>query len=468
MSTVLNVDIKKYRPRDYQIPVFKALEQDKFKRLVVIWPRRAGKDVMAFNIIIRAALRRIGTYFYIFPTFSSGRRILWDAITNTGERILDYIPAELVESKNEQMMRIKLKNGSIISIIGSDNYNNSMIGCNPIGCVFSEYALQDEKAYSLGAKPILAANDGFALFLSTPRGRNHLYTLWDIAVKNPDSWYSNILTVKDTKHISELEIQADIDRGEISFDLAQQEYYCSFDMGIDGSIFGASLDRMRFNEQIGVVPWQPNHKVSTSWDVGNDGTAIIFYQSIGQTVNIIDCYQNSGEQLEFYINHINSKPYTYGKHFGPHDLRVREYTSKGYTRLEKARQLGLKFEIVDSVGLEDGIEYAKSSMAKMWMDKSKCEPLIVALENYRYEFDRKNSRYKNTPLHDRHSHFADSFRYLSLSLPKNRDSLTQEDIDRQRREALYGNKGSLPPFFRDSDWNNEPHNFGSGFNQGMR
>jgi len=468
MTKSIEIHLDKYIPRSYQIPVFDALENKQFRRLVIIWPRRAGKDIVGFNLMIRAALRRIGMYFYVFPTFSSGRRILWDAITNTGERILDYLPAELIDRKNEQQMKIQLKNGSIIQIIGSDNYDNTLIGTNPIGMIFSEYSLQDEMAWAF-SKPILQANDGWACFLSTPRGKNHLYSLWEIASANPDAWFCNMLTVKDTKHVDETEIERDIARGEISWDLAQQEYYCSFDMGISGSVYGTSLDRMKHNEQIGIVPWQSNHKVHTSWDIGNDMTCIIFFQQIGQIVNVIDYYQKSGEQLEFYVNYLNSKPYTYGRHFFPHDMRVTEWGGKKYTRVEKARQLGIKADIVESVGLEDGIEYVKSSMAKIWIDNRKCTDLITALENYRYEYDRKKSSYKNIPLHDKYSHGSDAFRYMCLSLPKTTDSLTQADIDKQRREALYGNKGSLPPFFRDDNpWIQEPHGFGNDFNQGMR
>jgi hypothetical protein len=273
-----------------------------------------------------------------------------------------------------------------------------------------------------------------------------------------------MLTIKDTKHISEEDIQRDIDMGEISFDLAAQEYHCSFDMGIDGSVYGKTLDIMRHKGQIGIVPWQPNHKVHTAWDIGIEGTAIIFYQCIGQTVNIIESYEKSGEQLEFYVNYINSKPYTYGKHFFPHDMNHKEFSGKKFTRLEKARQLGVKGEIVDSVGLEDGIEYTKSAMARMYIDEKNAASLIISLENYRYEWDRKNSRYKSIPLHNKYSHTADALRYTALSLPKSSDSLTQADIDRQRAQALYANQSSLPPFFQDSQpWRNEPHGFGNGF-----
>lgn len=450
MNDKVVVNLDKFKPRDYQLPVFRALERDGYKKLVVIWPRRSGKDLVGFNIIIRQAFKRVGTYYYVFPTFSSGRRILWDAITNTGERVLKFIPKEVIESTNEQQMRIKLINGSMIQIIGSDNYDNTLIGTNPVGMVFSEYSLQDERAYFF-SKPILAGNDGWALFLSTPRGKNHLYSLWKIATANPKVWYSNILTVDDTKHIDKAEIQADIDRGEISWELAQQEYFCSFDIGVDGAVFGAALDRMKLNGQVSLVPWQPQYKVNTAWDIGNDMTSIIFYQCIGQIINVIDYYENSGQQIEFYVNILNSKSYTYGKHFFPHDMRVTEWGGKKYTRIEKARQLGIKAEIVDSVSIADGIEFVKSSMSKIWIDDKKCKKLISALENYRYEFDRKLSRYKDKPLHDKYSHGSDSFRYMCLSLPKTRDGLTQKDIDMQRRDALYGDNGSLAEVFQQPD-----------------
>jgi intein-like protein with splicing domain/LAGLIDADG DNA endonuclease family protein len=212
-----------FSPRSYQLPIWEAMK--KYKRLILIMPRRSGKDVLCFNILYREALRKVGSYYYVFPTFSSGRRILWDQITMDGKRILDYIPHELIESKNEAMMRIKLVNGSYIQVIGSDNFDNTLVGTNPRGIIFSEYALQNSEGYAYSL-PILRANDGFALFQSTPRGRNHFFDLWKIAQANPDVWFSYKLTVEDTKHVDVTQIRADVERGEISEDLVQQEYYC--------------------------------------------------------------------------------------------------------------------------------------------------------------------------------------------------------------------------------------------------
>lgn len=456
MQEEVIITLDKFKPRPYQLPIFKALEEDGFKKILVIWPRRAGKDMVSFQLLIRAAFRRVGSYYYVFPTFSSGRRILWDAICSDGTAVLDFIPKEVIESKNEQMMRIKLINGSLIQIIGSQDFNKTLIGTNPVGFIFSEYALQDENAYKF-SKMIIQANDGFACILSTPRGRNHLYDLYQIAKVNPKHWFTSFLTIKDTKHVSEEEIQAEVDRGELSWEMAQQEWYCDFNLGIEGSVYGTVLDRMRLNGQIGNVPWQPQYKVETAWDIGNEGTSIIFFQSIGQVFHIIDHYEKSREQLEFYVNILNSKPYTYGRHYFPFDMKITEWGGKKFTRVEKARQLGIKADIVDSVGLEDGIEYVKSSMSKIWIDEKKCEHLIAALENYRYEYDTIRSMYKNKPVHDKWSHACDALRYACLSFPKSRIGLTQEDIDRQKAEALYGNKSNLPEFFRDDQpWHKNP------------
>ena len=72
-NKVLELDVKKYQPRDYQRPVFKAFEKDGFNRGVVCWPRRAGKDLTALNLLLRAALRKVGVYFIVYPTYSQGR-----------------------------------------------------------------------------------------------------------------------------------------------------------------------------------------------------------------------------------------------------------------------------------------------------------------------------------------------------------------------------------------------------------
>lgn len=444
--------LNEFIPRSYQLPMLKALDEG-YKRVLGVLPRRAGKDITALNYVIRRMWDCPGVYYYIFPTYSQAKKVIWDSITNEGKKIMDYFPADLVISTNSQEMKVRMhaKNGkeSLFQLIGSDNYD-SLMGTNPRGCVFSEYALQDPLAYQY-IRPILTANGGWALFISTPRGKNHLWQLAELAQISPD-WFYYRLTVEDTSHISLEDIEKERREGIMSEDMIQQEYYTSFDMGIEGSYYSRYLDTMRREKRLADVPWENGFKVHTAWDLGiRDNTSIIFFQVIGQTIRIIDCYENSKHGLEHYVNILQNKPYTYGSHIAPHDIRVREWSS-GFSRLDKARELGVKFTVADNMEVPDGIEAVRSLFSKLWIDEKKAEPLIKSLENYRQEWDSKKKIYKPRPLHDWSSHFADAMRYLAVSLPKTRDDLTPEELDKRYEEAVYGKDSTLPSFFHSNPY----------------
>jgi len=451
-----NVEIQRklngFEPRPYQLPILKALDSG-FKRVLAILPRRAGKDITALNYVIRRMYEDPGVYYYIFPTYSQAKKVIWDSITNDGKRILDYFPSELIVQKNSQEMKIRMKtrNGqeSLFQLIGSDNYD-SLVGTNPKGCVFSEYALQDPMAYQF-LRPILTANGGWALFISTPRGKNHLWALTQIAERSPD-WFYLKLTVEDTEHIPLEEIQKEKAEGLMSEDMIQQEYFTSFTMGVEGSYYAKYIEQAKREHRIGDVPWENGFKVHTAWDIGvRDSTTIIFFQNIGQTIRIIDCYENSKHGLEHYAQIIHNKPYVYGVHIAPHDIAVREWGS-GMTRIEKAKELGIKFATAGQIEISDGIEAVRSLFSKLWIDENKCKLLVKALENYRQEFDSKKKVYKSHPLHDWSSHWADAMRYLAVSLPKTRDSLSKEELEKRYQKAMYGNSGNLPPMFREENY----------------
>lgn len=444
MNIETQIHLNKFIAREYQEPLIEAFNKG-IKRILAVWPRRAGKDVCAFNLMFRAAMKKVGVYYYIFPTYSQARKVVWDSITNTGEKFLDYIPKEIITNTNSTEMKISFNNGSLIQLIGSDNID-SLMGTNPIGIIFSEYALQDPRAYQF-LRPILLGNDGWAMFISTPRGKNHLWELYQIAKESP-TWFCSKLTIEDTNHISMHEIQKEIAEGLISQDLAYQEYYTSFDMGVEGSYYSKYLDRMKVKGQIGQVPWENGFKVHTAWDIGTrDNTSIIFFQTIGQSVRLIDYYENSKVGLEHYVTVIKQKPYIYGKHIGPHDIKVQEWGS-GLTRIEKAKQLGITFTVAPDLSIEDGIEAVRSATSKLWIDEVGCGKLIKAMESYRQEFDAKKKVYKPHPLHDWSSHACDALRYLCISLPKTRDGLSAEELDKRFNEVRYGNQ--LPGFFNDN------------------
>jgi len=410
-----------------------------------------GKDIVAWNLCIRQALKHIGVYYYIFPSYAQAKKVIWNSITNDGLRFLDFIPSELIASINSQEMMVRFINGSIVQLVGSDNID-SLVGSNPRGCVFSEYALQDPRSYQF-LRPILVANDGWCLFISTVRGKNHLWEMYNIA-QYSDDWFCYRLTVAETGHISLADIEKEKREGLMSEDLIQQEYFNSFELGVEGAYYTKIIDKLKNNDQVGQVPYEPGFKVHTAWDLGmRDQTTIIFFQTIGQTVRLFDCYDNSQKGLEHYAKVLEQKEYPYGMHIAPHDIRVRELGT-GISRLEKARQLGINFSIADNIPIEDGIEAVRTVLPKTWIDEKKCSPLIKALENYRQEYDERLKVYKGRPLHDWSSHYSDCMRYLAISLPKTTDSLTADELENRYRRAVYGEDVKTPPIFRDDI----PHN----------
>ena len=397
--------LDRFKLRPYQEPIWDALENKGYKRILAILPRRAGKDICCLNLMLRQALKKVGIYYYLLPTYSQARKTLWDSLTNTGVRFMDYIPKELIANMNSTEMKVRLVNDSLIQFLGSDNFD-SLVGTNPSGCVFSEYALQDPRAYQF-LRPALTATQGWAIFISTPRGKNHLWEMWNIAQQNQEDWFAYKLTVEETNHIPLHEIQKELASGEMSEDLVQQEYYCSFDQGVEGSYYGKYLDRMRIKGQISVVPFETGFKVHTAWDLGvRDATAIVFFQVTGQVVRIIDFYENTKQGLEHYAKVLDQKRrdlgYMYGRHIGPHDIRVQEFGT-GLTRVEQAKRLGIDFTIAPNLSIEDGIEAVRAAFSKFWIDEKNCALLIKHLENYRQEFDAKKKVYKSYPLHDVHS-----------------------------------------------------------------
>jgi phage terminase large subunit len=360
-------------------------------------------------------LARVGTYFYFFPTYAQAKKVIWDGIDGSGFRFLNHFPPELVANKNETEMKITLNQGSIFQLIGTDNMDH-VVGTNPVGCVFSEYALMNPRAWDL-VRPILRENGGWALFIYTPRGKNHGFRLWEDVKQNPD-WFTQKLTIRDTGVLTDLDMQAERLEG-MDEDLLQQEYFCSFSGNVQGSYYARQIDALYATvdkdgnpqPRITKVPWDPALPVHTWWDIGiGDSTAIWFMQAYGQEIRLIDYLEKSGEGLPYYVRELKAKPYVYGDHVMPHDISVREFTS-GVARIETAQKLGLRpIRVAQKLPLEDGIDAVRRLLPRCWFDADKCHRGLDALQQYHKEWDEGRQEYSRTPEHDWSSHGADAFR----------------------------------------------------------
>jgi hypothetical protein len=196
----------------------------------------------------------------MLPTVVQGRKVIWNGIDYHGRRIIDQVfPDEIRKRTNNNEMLIELVNGSMWQVAGSDNYN-SLVGSNPVGVVFSEWSLADPSAWNY-IRPILLENGGWAIFIYTPRGKNHGFKTYDMAKEN-DQWFAELLDVEHTCRedgtpiMSESMLEEERASG-MADDMLQQEYYCSFDAGMAGAFYTDELNDAHEKGRVGDFPWNP-------------------------------------------------------------------------------------------------------------------------------------------------------------------------------------------------------------------
>lgn len=433
----------RYEPRPYQCPIWDAHFLKGIKRIVKIWHRRAGKDKNIWNMFIAATQQDVGVYYYMLPTIAQARKVIYEGIDNAGMRFIDHIPDDLVVHHDKGEMKWELINGSIIRLLGSDNYD-SIVGTNPKGIVFSEWALCNPISWDF-FRPILKLNGGWAWFVYTPRGRNHGYNTYEIAKRQHGTkWYLSYLDINATGLLTDQDVQDEIDDG-MDADTAEQEFYLSFDAATKGAYYAKQTKDIYQQGRYKEFDIEPGVQVQTFWDLGiSDAMAIGFVQVIGGEPRLIHYYENTDEGMGHYANYLLdfAKKYsiTYSRHWGPHDLKVRELTN-GQSRMDTARKMGITFTLVEMMPVADGIEAVRRLLPCMWFRKERAkskvteggrdqrkvktvsssgvEFFMACMSNYHKKYNEKTKTFSSTPEHDWSSHCADMARMMAQAFKQN-------------------------------------------------
>jgi hypothetical protein len=178
-------------------------------------------------------------------------------------------PDELRAATNSQEMKITFKNGSTVQFVGSDAFD-TLVGSTPVGIVFSEYSLANPNAWAF-MRPILLENEGWAAFVSTPRGKNHFYELYQMA-QGSKEWFYEVLTNQDSGLFTDEQMAEELREMTAQYGesygraLWEQEYFCSFEASLPGAIYGEELAWMQQNGRICTVGHDPEYPVHRTWD----------------------------------------------------------------------------------------------------------------------------------------------------------------------------------------------------------
>ena len=421
----LHMPNESWSPRPHQKNLWRYMMRGG-KRAVAVWHRRAGKDEICLHATAVAMMERPANYWHCLPAFTHARKAVWDAVNpHTGKRRIDEaFPHEMRSSTRDHDMQIRFHNGSTWNVVGSDSVTEgSGIGASTAGIIFSEYALANPSAWAY-YRPILEENNGWAAFISTPRGRNHLLSLYEHATRTP-GWFAECLSAEATGILSDAALAEALseytalygeDYGRAMY---EQEMLCSFNASaMLGSFYAREMNDVRVEGRITEdVVADPDAYVHRAWDLGvGDDTSIWWFQARGAQLMILDHYNASGVGLEHYLAEIEKRETEHGWRRGhdyvPHDAKVKEFGS-GRTRVETMIAVGLHPILVPIASLDDGINAVRRTLP-LCVFHPRCEEIgIAALEQYRREWDDEMKCFKPKPLHDWTSNPADAFRYLA-------------------------------------------------------
>lgn len=414
---------------------------------VLVLHRRAGKTTAVINHHQRAAVddrwelqrlkallpdatdsylqpllkRRV--YWHVMPTVKQAKEVAWDLL----KEISRPIPGIKV---NNTELTVTYPNGNKLKLVGADD-PDALRGPALSGVSLDEYSQIPASTFGEVLSKSLGDHLGYAVFAGTIKGKDQLYTTYQLAKDDPH-WlavWQDIdasLATEQGPTITALTRAMEDDRALVKQGIMtqaefDQEWFLSVEAAIKGAIFGQELQDARAAGRITRVPYDPALPVDTDWDLGmGDATAIWFSQSLKTgEVRLIDYYETTGEGIPQLVNRLESKGYAYGDHWGPHDLAVRELGT-GKSRIDVAKSFGLKFKITPRIhgaaGLEveEGIRAARLLLPRCYFDAQKCDAGLEALRHYRREYNTRLNEFKHAPVHDWASHGADAFRGLAV------------------------------------------------------
>lgn len=432
-----------YRPRNWA----RAFHASPARWAAIVIHRRGGKTTAVMNHHQRAAmsdawesarlkrlqpaftaadikeLLRYRLYAHVLPVLKQAKLTSWE--------MLKFFASKVAGAKvNESELRVDYPcpKGHVrrVQLFGADNID-ALRGAALSGLSLDEFGQHPPGIFGEILSKALADHLGYGIFAGTIKGKNQLFRTWDAARKEPpEKWFSlwqdidASLKTEEGASIRALEQAMADDRalvrtGQMTQEEFDQEWYLSVEASIKGAYYARQIAAARKEGRITRVPYDAALPVDTDWDLGMaDKMTIWFSQSLRSgEVRLIDYYENSGLGIEHYAGVLRERGYSYGEHWAPDDIKVRELGT-GKSRLEVAEGFGIRFKITEKLGVQEGIDAARRLFARCWFDAEKCEQGIECLTHYRKGWNDTLSQFTNEPVHDWSSHGADGFRGLAV------------------------------------------------------
>ena len=345
---------------------------------MVVAGRRFGKTFLSTaELLARALSAKDQNVWYVAPTYKAAKEIAW-------EMLLSQIPPAYLQTKpNESALTMKLLNGSRISLKGAEKPDN-LRGRSLDFVVLDEFADMRKEAWFEVIRPSLSDRQGGALFIGTPKGRNHFYDLYGKGVDHDDGWHSYQYTTIEGGNVPPEEIEsAKADLDERTF---QQEYEAEF-VNYSGIIYYG------FKREESVKRHDNDRSViHVGMDFNLDPMSAVLMTRKGDTLHIFDEIVMFGSNTDEMVAEIRSR---YGNGtiviYPDPASRQRKTSAGGRTDLSILQNAGFEVRVRNShAAVRDRINAVNSRLLsndgqrRLYVDP-KCKKVIESLERHTYK-----------------------------------------------------------------------------------
>lgn len=393
-----------YTPREQFLPFHQ--RTDRWACLVV--HRRGGKTVACVNDLIARALytpKENARYAYIAPFYRQAKDVAWSYLKHYAKDIIKGSP-------RESELRVELINGSWITLYGADN-PDALRGIYLDGVVLDEFGDCRPSLWGQVILPTLVDRQGWAVFIGTPKGKNHFYKINRSSLKEI-GWYNLTLKASNSGIIAPTEL-AEMKR-QMEPEEYDQEMECSFDAAVRGTYYADLINKIEKKGQMtNDLMYDPTVPISIATDLGwSDSTALWFWQERPDGIAVLDYEEDDGKVLDHYFELIRTKPYSanYKTIWLPHDAKATSLQT-GRSTVEQFLEEEFPIQLVPKHKIQDGINATRRILPSCWFHPTNCYDGIEALRAYRRTYNELNNQFSNTPVHDWASNGADAFRMLA-------------------------------------------------------
>jgi len=473
-----------YKPRPEHVEIFEALITKQVKQLVLLKARRPGFSTAIGLFMLDMAIFNPGMQCSLVDQNAADAtrkldRIICVALDNMPEwikrRIKVGAECGLGAARNGEHLSLQLDDSNrsdIYAGMNSRGGSNDFLWCSELAVIQFEDAPRSAKIRA-GAFP--SARHGIIVIESTWAGGKH-GDVWDLiepTLKGVSDdvtlifcpWWRDPRNVHETakmddvglKYFAKMDPLLESEYGVVLSDYQKRWWNREkrmqgafmarenpstlsecWEAPVDGSIYGASIDRARAEGRVCLLPIQGSVLTHTAWDLGAPRqTRVIYFQIDGPWINIVDIDPVTDETLVQRIARMRDKKYHYGSHYFPHDAK--QTKTSGHTLATEFAAAWLKTdpELVgnwDAVGgrLDFSNDYRKVGIrfvprtTDVWLDinhglqlfpslrfaSPACDAGLEILSLYRMPAVKMGGVENGTPVHDFTSHLADAFRSM--------------------------------------------------------